>query len=177
MRSVIALLLLAGSTAAFAQKPPAACGLITPAQLKQILGMNAGPGKETDVVINAGTFKGQTMTLCTWTVPQGTISMNVLRVSAEQRIKALTEMQKEQIRMEVNLKQQGWTAESTNTAGLRCLTAIPPPALNAKKVPTGMSCSADVVKGLALSLGANLVATKVPPAKMKTLYDTVVKRF
>jgi hypothetical protein len=175
MKPIVALLLLACSSVAFAQKPPAACGLVKPAELSALLGMKVGPGQENDLVIQEGTFKGQTATMCTWGVPQGTVMINVIRVaSPAQRTAGLAEMQKNTRDLQAMLKAQGWTSEEANVGGLKCLTATPPPA---RKTPIGTSCSADVVKGLALSLGANLVGAKLPPAKMKAIYDTVIKRF
>jgi len=177
MRSILlALALLACSTAALAQKPPAACKLISPAELTAVLGIQVGPGKESDVVVQQGTFKGQTTTFCAWPVPQGTVSLSIIRVATPaQRVAGLAEMQKNNRDLQASLKQQGWRTEETNVGGLRCLTAIPSPALAARKTPTGTSCSADVTRGLALSIGTNLLGTRLPPAKLKAFYDAAVK--
>ena len=178
MKSIFAVVLLLCSTAAFAQKPPAACKLATPAEISAVIGMKVGAGRDNEIVVPQGAFKGQTTTLCTWPVPQaqGTVSISVFRVATPaQRTAALAEMQKTMGNLQSMLKTQGWATELTNVAGLRCLTATPPPALAARKAPAGSSCTADVVRGLTVSIGVNLVGTKLPPAKLKAIYDTVVK--
>ena len=176
MKSLLAILLLAGSTAAFAQKPPAACKLISPADLTAVLGMKVGGGQENEVTVQQGTFKGQTMTLCIWPVPQGTVSLSLIRVATPaQRAAGLAEMQKNSRDLQALLKKQGWTTEETNTGGLRCIVATPSPALAARKTPIGTTCNNDVVRGLAVSIGTNLVGTKLTPAKLKAFYDAAVK--
>jgi len=164
--ALAALLLLS------AQKPPSACKLLTPAEVGAAAGAKAGEGRENDIVVPAGPFKGQTMTICTWRVGQGSVTITALHIpSAEKRQAGLAEMQK----LDEVMKAQGWTNEDRAFGGVKCSTYMPPANMRAEETPISVGCYGEA-KGMTISAGANIAKTKVPMEKVKALVDAAVKR-
>jgi hypothetical protein len=152
-----------------AQKPPAACGVVTPAEISAAIGMNAGAGHESDVPVPNGVLKGQPMTSCTWPVGQGTVSIKVVRAPSGAKLDAaIAEMERTTKEAQATLKSQGWSLEESSIGVAKCLTSLSP-----QKV-AGTMCVGKV-KGMGLTILANLGGTKLAPAKLKAFFDAASK--
>src|SRR2546423_3306006 len=166
----LALAALFVSSVAFAQKPPAACGLVTPAEISAAIGMHAGAGYESDVPVPNGVLKGQAMTSCTWPVGQGTVSIKVVRAPSGAKLDAaIAEMERTTKEAQATLKSQGFSLEESSIGVAKCLTSLSP-----QKV-AGAMCIGKV-KGMGLTILVNLGSTRLPPAKLKAFFDAAGKR-
>ena len=163
---VAALLLLT------AQKPPAACPLLTPAEIATATSMKVGPSHASDMVIPSGPSKGQTMTGCMWKLGEsGMLNLSVVKASSKENEATAVAKLHEAF---ATLKARGWTVEDVRTAGMLCTTAVPPPA-EREHMPSSTGCFA-AAKSFAFSVGAMAPYAKVPVDRVKTLADLIVKR-
>ena len=164
--AVAALLMLS------AQKPPAACPLLTPAEIAAATGMKVGQSYPNDMVIPSGPSKGQTMTGCMWKLgDSGMLNLAVVKAaSKENEARAVSKLHD----AFAALKARGWTVDDVTLGGMLCTTAVPPASERAH-TPSSTGCFA-AAKGFGFSVGAMAPYAKVPAARMKSLADAIVKR-
>jgi hypothetical protein len=155
-----------------AQKPPAACPLLTPGEIAAATGMKVGPSHASDMVIPSGPSKGQTMTGCMWQLGDaGMLNIAVVKAaSKENEARAVTKLHEAL----ATLKTRGWTVDDVIIGGMLCSTAAPPQAERAH-TPSSTGCFASA-KSFAFSVGVMAPYAKVPVARVKTLADAIVKR-
>lgn len=159
---------------ALAQKPPAGCPLLTPAEIGAATGMKVGQSHETNMVVPSGQGKPSLpMSGCMWRLgDQGMVNLSVMRASGskEDRDKGLAK-----IRQTYDvLRSRGWTITESNFAGTMCNTATPPKA-ESEQAPAMSGCFA-ITKGYVYSVGVMGPHFKIPAEKVKLLADDLAKR-
>lgn len=155
-----------------AQKPPAACPLLTPAEIAAATSMKVGASQATDIVIPSGPAKGQTMTGCMWKLgDEGMLNVSIVKASSPEN--AARGMARLHDVMEV-LKSRGWTVTDTKIGAALCSTAVPP-ASQREHTPSSTGCYASS-NVFAFSVGAMGPNAKVPVERVKSLADLIAKR-
>jgi hypothetical protein len=155
-----------------AQKPPAACPLLTPTEIAAATSMKVGPSHVSDMVIPSGPAKGQTMTGCMWKLGDSGM-LNIAVVKASSKENAATAVAKLHEAL-ATLKTHGWTVDDVTTGGMLCSTAVPPKAQR-DHTPSSTGCFA-AARGFAFSVGVMAPYAKVPIDRVKTLADQISKR-
>lgn len=155
-----------------AQKPPAACPLLTPEEIAAASSMKVGPSHATDIVIPSGPAKGQTMTGCMWKLGDyGMLNISVIKASSPENAARGVAKLHEALAV---LEARGWTVTDTKIGGTLCSTAVPPKS-EQDSTPSSTGCYASA-KGFAYSVGVMAPHANVPPARVKTLADQIAKR-
>jgi hypothetical protein len=161
---VVGIVVLFPGCAAAASKPPAACPLLQSSEIDAAVGAKPGEPNETDMVIPKGPAQGETMTGCMVTV-------SVIRAPAgTQRDAGLAKLREATAALEA----QGWTREEKVIGGTKCGTLVPPKQ-QSESMPVVVGCMGEA-KGLALSVSSMIARTRVPPEKVKALFDAAVSR-
>jgi hypothetical protein len=151
-----------------AQAPLDACALLTPTEVGATLGATATP-RPSEMIIPSGPAKGQTMRLCTWSDQQGgMLTVAAIRITPGSTTSGLAILEQAL----ATLKASGWTEESKDFAGGKCLVMTPPASLTEAPVSTG--CFAEA-KGMGVSVGS-MGKTRVPMEKVKPLLDKLIQR-
>ena len=164
--AVLALVVLS------AQKPPAACPLLTPGEIAAATSMKVGASHATDIVIPSGPAKGQTMTGCMWKLgDSGMLNISVVKASSPEGAARGVAKLHEAL---ATLASRGWTISDTTISGTLCSTAVPPKS-EQEHMPSSTGCYASA-KGFAYSVGVMAPHANVPPARIKTLADSIAKR-
>jgi hypothetical protein len=148
-----------------------ACSLLTAGEIGQAVGGTVGQSRESDVVIQSGPSKGETMGGCMWpTGDQGMVSLNVIRaLKGADREAGLANLRK----AFETLKARGWTEERKDYGNARCSIMTPPPS--GKDVPISTGCMAEA-KGMGISVGSMSPKNKVAIDKVKALLDKAIGR-
>ncbi|HEY6139124.1 MAG TPA: hypothetical protein VI670_15280 [Thermoanaerobaculia bacterium] len=95
------------------------------------------------------------------------ITIDMIRApSKEQRNAVIAQLN-------ARLEAGGWKHEAADIGGTRCGVLTRPK--NEANMPPSVDCMGEA-KGFALSISVMIKDTKVPPAKVKALYDAAVKR-
>jgi hypothetical protein len=146
-----------------------ACGLLTAAELQAAVHAGVDKSDDKDVILQAGPYKGETMSSCTWAMGASYVSLNVIRApqTAEQKAAGLSGLR----RVEAGLVQKGWTVQPGGIPGADCNSYKPPAGSTAQPFASCIMQS----KGLAFWIGAG-GATILTPPQVKSLGDKIAGR-
>ena len=164
MKSLLLLALV--PAVALAQKPPAACPLLTEAEIGAATGMKVGKGQQFE--LPAKKTAG-----CMWKVGETgmvNVSLSPAAPTKEQRDAAVAGYRQ----MYERLKAAGWTISESKLGDALCHTAVPPKA-ESNQTPAMTGCMAEA-KGFGFAVGFAAPHGKLAPEKIKTLVDVVAKR-
>jgi len=164
MKSMLLLALV--PAIALAQKPPAACPLLTDAEISAATGMKVGKAQSFDL-------PSKKTNGCMWKVGETgmvNVSVNPMPPTKAQHDAAIASYHQ----MYDRLKAAGWTVTESKIGNALCHTATPPKA-QSDQTPAMTGCVA-VAKGFALAVGFAAPHGKLAPEKIKPLVDDAVKR-
>ncbi len=169
-RIATALLLPATLSISRANPPDKACSLLTDAEITATVG---APSKSQDdqMAVTQGPAKGQTMKLCTWTVPTGNVNVAFGKVAD---LEAGRSAFRAQMRQTIDLlKKRGWTIEEKSFGSdATCWIGTPP--TGDANIPRGTGC-AGATNGFGISVGTNGSA-RIEIDSVKKLLDAAMRR-
>lgn len=148
------------------------CSLLSAADIRAVTGSAAGDSRAQETPIETGPAKGQTMSICHWTVAadQGTVNVNVLpALTGPNREAGLASLRAANDR----LRAMHWTEEKKDFGGVRCSIMTPPQG--EQKMPISAACMGEA-KGKAIGVGFMSPTRKLTLAQIKALYDQAVAR-
>jgi len=162
---------LCASARAGAQEKSPACELLTVDEVKSALGEATG-GKGTSLVVDKGSYKGETLFSCMWGLgTRGGLNLHLTR--APKNDAEREGFQKLMHRTTERLEAGGWKLERKAFGSSKCLTATPP----ATQADAGLmvGCMAEA-KGKGLSIGTMGRGLDIDMPKMKALLDKALAR-
>lgn len=163
---VLVLLTALPGSAAGKYKP---CTLLTAAELEAVVRGKVSQTHDSDIVVQSGPYKGETISTCTWVL--GTTFVYLTVVRAPRTPQELAASRAEAQRGDDKLRKLGWTIQPANIPGATCATYRPPASASGARPGAGCAMEA---RGLAFSL--SVVGGGVTPQQVKTLGDKIAAR-
>ncbi len=149
-----------------------ACSLLTAPEIEAAVQAKVTGTTENDLIILEGSFKGETMSQCTWAAGTGAafVMVNILRGprTPQERAEGLALFRS----TEEKLKKQGWTAQEVSIAGVTCSTLKPPAT-----VANAYAAAACGLESKGLAFAVSIASPSNPTAEQaKALADKVATR-